>query len=61
MKIDFRVQENVNGIKYKLDVFSNDGQSFRVAENDSRYHEYGTRTDFVKDFPEAAKWIFGDS
>lgn len=60
MKIDFKVQENVNGIKYKLEVYSNDGQSFRVAENDSRYHEYETRAEFAKGFPEVAKWIFGD-
>jgi len=59
MKIDFRVQESINGVRYKLDVFSNDGQAFRVAENDSRYHEYETREEFAKSFPEAAKWIFG--
>jgi hypothetical protein len=60
MKIDFKVQENVNGIKYKLEVYSSDGQNFRVAENDSRYHEYSTRVEFASHFPEAAKWIFGD-
>lgn len=60
MKIDFKLQEVINGVRYKLEVYSNDGQAFRVAENDSRYHEYTTRADFAKDFTEVAKWIFGD-
>jgi len=59
MSIDFKVQENVNGIKYKLEVFSSDGNNFRVAENDTRFHEYDNREDFKKGFPEVYKWIYG--
>ena len=59
MKIDFKVQEKINGVKYKLEVYSADGQTFRVSENDSRYHEYEARKDFANDFSEASKWIFG--
>lgn len=60
MKIDFKVQELVNGVRYKLEVFSNDGDNFRVSENDSRYFEFETRKDFAENFPEAANWIFGN-
>jgi len=59
MKIDFRVQEKINGLEYELEVYSNDGEHFRVCENKSRYSEFETREDFYNHFEDAAKWIFG--
>lgn len=61
MKIDFKVQEDIGGCTYKLEVCSPDGQHFRVCENNQSYLEYDTRERFAYDFPEVAKWIFGDT
>lgn len=60
MQIDFKVIEKVGDLKYKLEVYSEDAVNFRVSENDSRYHEYNSREQFAKDFPEASNWIFGN-
>lgn len=61
MKIDFMVKEDIGGCTYKLEVYSSDGENFRVCENNQNYLEYDNRSSFARDFPEAARWIFGDT
>lgn len=58
MKGYFKIEEVINGNKYKVEVFTDDGDSFRVMENDSKVSEYEIREDFKRDFPEVAQWIF---
>lgn len=58
MNIEYHLTENINGVKYKLDVFSVDGETFRVTENDKKEQVYHNREDFLKDFPELSWWFF---
>lgn len=58
MKIDFQLKENVNGTKYKLEIYSEDGRRFKVCENDSAYRTYDTREDFLKDFSDLKQWFW---
>lgn len=58
MKGYFKIEELINGSKYKVEVWTDDGDSFRVMENDSKVSDYQIKEDFTKDFPEVARWIF---
>lgn len=58
MQIDFRLKEKVNGVEYSVDIFSTDGETFRILENGKYTREYASRDSFLDDFPELEAWFF---
>lgn len=58
MKINFKLEEYVNGTHYAVTINSPDGQEFTVKENDEKEVIYNSREDFLKDFGELESWFW---
>lgn len=55
--IDVTIQKKIKGVPYKLEVYSNDGNSFRVCKDYEDYQEYQTSRELYEDYPWLARVI----